>query len=135
MVKDHRNYGSSSIIYSKGGVVLSMTRCMLGDAAFFGGLNDFLSTYKYGVPSSKNLFDSWDKYLTDNNIDTKQPYIDQSNSLCGTIGINNNQATLPADKTVNDVLDTWTQGLESGVKSAAYVFVGGHTIFSARKKK
>ena len=28
-----------------------------------------------------------------------------------------------------------TQGLESGVKSAAYVFVGGHTIFSARKKK
>ena len=108
-VKDHRNYGSSSIIYSKGGVVLSMTRCMLGDKAFFGGLNDFLTNHKYDTPSSKDLFDSWDTYLSRENIGTTKEYLDQQESLCGTIGINNNQATLPANKSVNDVLDTWTR--------------------------
>ena len=109
VVKDHRNYGSSSIIYSKGGVVLSMTRCMIGDEAFFGGLNDFLTTYQYATPTSKNLFDSWDNYLTTESIDASKDYLDQQKSLCGTIGINNNQATLPANKSVNDVLDTWTR--------------------------
>ena len=37
-VKDHRDYGSSSIIYSKGGVILGMVRCALSDPVFFDGL-------------------------------------------------------------------------------------------------
>ena len=108
-VKDHRNYGSSSIIYSKGGVVLSMTRCFLGDEAFFGGLNDYLNQFKQDNPSSKDLFDAWDKYLTDNSLDTTKSYIDQNDPLCGVIGKNTKQPTLPAGKTTNDVLDTWTR--------------------------
>ena len=108
-VKDHRNYGSSSIIYSKGGVVLSMARCFLGDEAFFGGLNNYLNQFKQNNPSSKDLFDAWDKYLTDNSLDTNKSYIDQSEPLCGVIGKNTKQPTLPAGKTTNDVLDTWTR--------------------------
>ena len=51
-VKDHRNYGSSSIIYSKGGVVLNMVRCALGDTVFFGGLNKYLDAHQYDSVTS-----------------------------------------------------------------------------------
>jgi len=67
-VKDHRDYGSSSIIYSKGGIVLSMIRCALGDEVFFKGLNKFLNDYKYDNPTSEQLFQSWEDYITQNNF-------------------------------------------------------------------
>ena len=51
-MKDHRNYGSSSIIYSKGGVVLNMVRCALGDTVFFGGLNQYLDDHQYDSVTS-----------------------------------------------------------------------------------
>jgi len=88
---------------------LSMTRCFLGDEAFFGGLNDYLNQFKQDNPSSKDLFDAWDKYLTDNSLDTTKSYIDQNDPLCGVIGKNTKQPTLPVGKTTNDVLDTWTR--------------------------
>ena len=135
VVKDHRNYGSSSIIYSKGGVVLSMVRCMVGDTAFFGGLNDYLTTYQYNNPSSENLFDSWDHFLTKQNITTKNPYIDQAQPLCGTIGINNNQATLPANKSVKNVLDTWTRQMGYPFIKVNSKVENGKTVLTLQQKR
>lgn len=127
-VKDHRNYGSSSIIYSKGGVVLSMARCMLSDAVFFGGLNDYLNLFQKANPNSKDLFDSWDRYIEEKSVKTNAAYTDQADPLCGVIGKNDKQATLPAGKTANDVLDTWTRQM-------GYPFIRVNSAIEGEKTK
>ena len=135
VVKGHGNYGSSSIIYSKGSIVLSMTRCLLGDKAFFGGLNEYLDANKYGNPNSTTLFNAWDDYLENNNYDTSQSYVDKSESLCGVIGANTKQPTLPAGQTVNGVLDTWTRQMGYPFISVNSKTENGKTVLSLQQKR
>jgi len=108
-VKDHRNYGSSSIIYSKGGVVLNMVRCALGDTVFFGGLNKYLDAHQYDSVTSDMLFKAWDDYISSEKIDVKANWTSTEGSMCGSLGKNTNQALLPNGASVADVVGTWTR--------------------------
>ena len=121
-VKDHRDYGSSSIIYSKGGTVLGMIRCALGDRVFFDGLSEYLEDYKYSSTTSDQLYDSWQNFIKNENIEIESKYSSNQNAMCGELGKNKNDFTfLPEDTSVEEVWDTWTRQM-------GYPFIRVNTV-------
>jgi len=109
-VKDHRDYGSSSIIYSKGGLVLGMMRCALGDRVFFDGLSEYLDQNKYHSTTSDILYSTWQNFIKNKNIEIKSEYSSSDTGLCGELGKNTQNFTfLPTGASVADVWDTWTR--------------------------
>jgi aminopeptidase N len=86
-----------------------MVRCALGDKVFFGGLNRYLEANQYDSVTSDMLFDAWDKYISDDEVDVKATWTSNNGSMCGSLGKNTNQALLPAGASVADVFDTWTR--------------------------
>jgi len=117
VVTGHRAAGSSSIIYSKGAVILKMIRCHLGDATFFGGLKNYLEKFKFANPTTVDLFNAWDEYI--NNNEASQPSFDsKSGVICDGIGKSSNGPILP--KSAAETFNPWVRQMGFPFLRVAY---------------
>jgi len=106
-VEGNSGSGSSSITYSKGGFVIKMMRCHLGDEAFFGGLQNYLEKFQYSNPTTQDLFQCWDDYIASNGIETNPTYESPDGPLCGGIGESLNGPVL--SKSFEETFDPWVR--------------------------
>ncbi|CBY24023.1 unnamed protein product [Oikopleura dioica] len=62
-------WGPVGIIYRKGASILSMMRCILGDDIFFGATSYHQQNLAYQNAVTDDLLNSFDGFITDNNIE------------------------------------------------------------------
>ena len=81
-----------------------MIRCHLGDVAFFGGLQNYLEKFKYGNPTTNDLFDSWDEFIG-NHTGSVPIFQSDTESICDGIGKSNNGPVIP--KSAKETFNPW----------------------------
>lgn len=87
-----------------------MMRCVLGDDAFFGGLQHYLEKFQYANPTTQDLFQSWDEYITTNDVAYDESYESSDNPLCGGIGQSLNSGQSPVlPSSFENTFDPWVR--------------------------